>query len=118
MVAANSGLLGFSHRRLPAGRFIIADWLTRGLWFRRGIGGLWESGVKWRCLKEQREKFAITMTVNIQLLLFVSNMMGLALKAWICSGNDAYIFFVNPQAWYPASRANATLRVIGMLARY
>lgn len=23
-------------------------------------------GLKWRCLKEQRKKFAITMTVNIQ----------------------------------------------------
>lgn len=43
--------------------------LGAGSLVKRGTGGHGAVsgliGVKWRCLKEQRKKFAITMTVNI-----------------------------------------------------
>lgn len=37
-------------------------------------------GVKWRCLKEQRKKFAITMTVNIQRVLLILLVTGVGVR--------------------------------------
>lgn len=63
----------FTSRLRPAGRLSICDWSTvprrmqeRGAGEQHGTE--WITGVKWRCLKEQRRKFAITMTVNIQVV--------------------------------------------------
>lgn len=51
------------------------------------------TGVKWRCLKEQRKKFAITMTVNIQHVHLGLAIIEVSLQACQCLGNVTCIFF-------------------------
>lgn len=57
--------------------------LRRSRWARdSGV-----AGVKWRCLKEQRKKFAITMTVNIRLGCLGLSLCGVSLEERGLSGN-------------------------------
>lgn len=56
---------------------------SAALWCSRGTGGyetLGEAGGKWRCLKEQRKKFAITMTVNILHILVYLVLIAVTVK--------------------------------------